>query len=185
MVAPGLYGFGFKPANWSAVPGQVPQVTLLPRTKTYICAITRTTLPAALAFDQRIPMTAEPAANKTKVGGRQNSSPPQTGFMRSKTPFSQFNFCAELHHLGSGYQEVIRRPDSIARHESVEAARVEATGVDTDRASTASRPTAKAMSRQRVRPAAPLVEVWWAEETHQMGQVLKERGPMFWKPRRP
>ena len=51
-VASGLYGFGFKPANWSAVPGQVPQVTLLPRDKTYICAITRTTLPAALAFDQ-------------------------------------------------------------------------------------------------------------------------------------
>ena len=37
-VASGLYGFGFKPANWSAVPGQVPQVTLLPRDQDlYLC----------------------------------------------------------------------------------------------------------------------------------------------------
>ena len=35
--------------------------------------------------------------------------------------FSQFNFCAELHHLGSGNQEVVRCSYRITRHESVEA----------------------------------------------------------------
>jgi hypothetical protein len=37
-----------------------------------------------------------------------------------------------------------------------------------------SRPAAKAMSRQRARPAAPTD--WWAEKTRQMGQVLEKHG---------
>jgi hypothetical protein len=43
-----------------------------------------------------------------------------TNLNSGRTFFSQFNLCAELHHLGSGNQEVIWRSDRIARHESVE-----------------------------------------------------------------
>ena len=67
----------------------------------------------------------------------------------------------------------------------VTAARVEATGVDTDRASTASDVTSDSKSNVATTCEPGPCGVWRAEETRQMGQVLKEHGPMFRKPRRP